>query len=85
MSYIDIGRRYKITRSEMAAILADAAREGLDLSLEVFQDDPSGAIRAQKWANACTEINCISVCSGGSGFPDFVRYDQPGVCTRVIR
>ncbi|MGH8519852.1 MAG: hypothetical protein ACREU9_00100 [Gammaproteobacteria bacterium] len=81
--YIDIvrqhaGRRYKISRHKMAEILESLHREGLDLNLEIFVEDPSGAIRARKWANACTGINCISVCDYGAEHGFGMRYDDPG-------
>jgi len=87
-----IGRRYRISRTEMAAILARLADEGLDLTNDCMtstwqiQWDERGAGHpvgpspdaARVWANACTGITVISVLARGCTPHGDVRYDQPG-------
>jgi hypothetical protein len=86
----EVGRRTKITREEMAALLRSLAAAGLDLRngyvVEtinlVAQDAPldrvGSARAAAAWARLCDGICCISVDARGGLRDGDVRYDEPG-------
>lgn len=71
-----VGRRYRITRAEMAAILARLADDGVHLGNDCMTSTWEDAARV--WANACTGITVISVLARGCTPHGEVRYDQPG-------
>jgi hypothetical protein len=68
-----VGRRHKITRQEMADILAALATDGLSL-----YNDCSFSSTPMEWANSCTDITVISVMAHGCTPHGQIRYDQPG-------
>lgn len=73
-----VGRRHRITRDDMVAILSELAREGLDLRNSyvagTLAEAPGDQARA--WGRMCRDITVISV---GPGLRDgWVRYDEPG-------
>lgn len=85
MSTIDtvrrlIGRRHKISRDEMRAILEALAADGVSLENGYMPGTTPyhGAWQAaHAWAKACRGITCISVDSRGLRDGQ-VRYDEPG-------
>lgn len=76
-----VGRRSRITRDEMAAILSALGSAGLRLSNGYVHETTLGvADAARTWAAMCRDITCISVMDarGGSLRDGDVRYDEPG-------
>lgn len=82
-----VGRRPRITRGEMIAILADLAGDGLGL------DNGWGGPDADGWANMCRGITVVSVLEDGQAFtaraassnPGSIRYDDPGSMHPMLR
>ena len=71
-----VGRRSRITRTEMRAILHSLAHAGLDLA-NPYVSDTLGGDAADAWVRACRDIRVISV--DARGLRDgYVRYDEPG-------
>lgn len=76
-----VGRRHKISRVEMTAILDDLAARGL-----VSLDNGWGGPDAAGWAKMCDGIQVISVLAdddapaarAASSNPGSIRYDDPG-------
>lgn len=80
-----IGQRHKISRREMADLLAELSSHGLDLRNGYLgmtlagnnYDSPQSPNAHEVWANACREITCISVDTRGLR-DGYVRFDAPG-------
>ncbi len=84
-----VGRRSRITRDEMRAILQALTDAGLDLRSSYVHgtidrhassdtQPPQSAGAAETWAKSCRDLTCISVDSRGRLRDGYVRYDQPG-------
>jgi hypothetical protein len=73
------GRKAKITREEMGAILVGLADVGLDLHNPYVPRTMGDAFAASlAWVEACRGITCISVSLCSYLRDGQVRYDQPG-------
>lgn len=68
-----VGRRSRISRQEMADILAAMEAAGIAMANDCLYDTTLAA-----WADRCTGIECISVLASGTTPHGMVRYDQPG-------
>lgn len=83
-----IGRRSKITRREMADILAALAAQGLTLYSGYVPGTHKWSTEQQRvvqtedaheaWANECVGVRCISVDARGALCDGDIRYDDPG-------
>jgi hypothetical protein len=74
-----VGRKSKITKDEMGAILMGLKEIGLDLRNSYVHDTMDDALRASiAWVKACKGITCISASLSGYLRDGMVRYDQPG-------
>src|SRR3990167_8003142 len=70
-----VGRRHRITRAEMRAILTSLAESGLDLGNDcVFDASP------ERWEQCCACITVVSVLPDGDHgrYHGRIRYDAPG-------
>lgn len=72
-----VGRRSRITRAEMRAILVSLEARGLSLA-NAYIRDTLGQQAPRAWERACHGITCISVDARGSLRDGQVRYDEPG-------
>lgn len=72
-----IGKRRKINREDMSALLAEFATAGVPLANDCVEDGSPAA-----WSARCRGLTCISVSYGDGGEPQRyhgnVRYDSPG-------
>ncbi len=74
-----VGRRSKISKDEMGAILMALKEEGLDLRNDYVHDTMGDALAASiAWVKACKGITCISVSLSNYLRDGQVRYDEPG-------
>lgn len=87
-----VGRRWRITRREMADILARLADLGLDLDNGWQGRRPDGD-HAAAWTEMCCGIRVVSVIAAedgllarrGSSNPGDIRYDDPGAMHPLLR
>jgi hypothetical protein len=65
-----VGRRHRISRAEMAAILTEA--EGAGADLYCYRERPEEESPADWWVSMCSRNTCVSMIDGEA------RYDEPG-------